>query len=99
MAIRRYSRAQVLALGTRYGSSDAVVKIRQSRDAGLIPFKTLVLNQGQRLDTIAGSHLGDATLWWIVAAMSDIGWAPQVPPGTIIRVPVSLTSIAKALAA
>lgn len=98
MAIRRYSRTQKLALGARYGTSTAIVQIRASRDAGLIPFRTLVISQGQRLDTIAGQYLGDGSLWWIVAAMSDIGWSPQVPPGTILRVPVSLSSVEKALA-
>ena len=97
MAIRRYSRTIKLALGARYGTSDAILKIRRSRDLGLIPYKTLTIASAQRLDTIAGRELKDATLWWIIAAMSDIGWSPQVPPGTIIRVPTNLTSVSQAL--
>ena len=98
MAIRRYTRSAKLALGTRYGTSDSILKIRQSISLGAIPFKTIVTSQGQRLDTIAGREYGDATLWWVIAAASDIGWSPQVPFGTILRVPTSLTSIAQALA-
>ena len=98
MAIRRYARSTKLALGSRYGTSDAIVKIRQSVALGVIPYKTVVISQGQRLDTVAGQEYGDATLWWIIAAASDIGWSPQVPPGTILRVPTSLTTIAQALA-
>ena len=98
MAIRRYSRTSRLSLGARYGTSDTIVKIRQGVALGTIPYKTIVIAQGQRLDTVAGRELNDATLWWIIAAMSDIGWAPQVPPGTILRVPTSLASVAQALA-
>jgi len=98
MAIRRYARTTRLALGSRYGTSDAILKIRQSISLGVIPFKTLVISQGQRLDTVAGREYGDATLWWVIAAASDIGWSPQVPPGTILRVPTNLTTIAQALA-
>ena len=97
MAIRRYSRAPKLALGVRYGTSDAIVKIRQALDLGLIPYKTVVISQGQRLDTVAGQEYGNGSLWWIIAAASDIGWAPQVPPGTVLRVPTSLSKIEQAL--
>jgi|LauGreDrversion4_2_1035121.scaffolds.fasta_scaffold57300_2 nucleoid-associated protein YgaU len=98
MAIRRYSTSSRLALGTRYGTSDAIVKIRQSIDLGLVPFKTVVIAKGQRLDTVAGAEYGNGSLWWIIAAASNIGWSPQVPPGTVLRVPISLSSIEKALA-
>ena len=98
MAIRRYSRAPQLALGTRYGTSDAIVKIRQGVSLGIVQVKTLVLAQGQRLDTVAGQEYGDGSLWWIIAAASDIGWAPQAPPGTILRVPINLSAVAQALA-
>jgi hypothetical protein len=98
MALRRYSRAPQLALGTRYGTSDAIVKIRQGIALGIIQVKTLVLAQGQRLDTVAGSEYGDGSLWWVIAAASDIGWAPQAPPGTILKVPTSLSAVSQALA-
>lgn len=98
MAIRRYSRTNRLSLGVRYGTSDTILKIRQGVSLGTIPYRTLVIAQEQRLDTVAGRELNDATLWWIIAAMSDIGWAPQVPPGTILRVPTSLATVAQALA-
>jgi hypothetical protein len=98
MAIRRYARTNRLALGTRYGTSDTIVKIRNGMAQGLIPYRTIIVAQGQRLDTVAGRELKDATLWWVIAAMSDIGWAPQVPPGTVLRVPTSINAVAQALA-
>jgi hypothetical protein len=99
MAVRRYTRASKLSLGARYGTSDAIIRIRQSLDLGRIPYKTIVIAKGQRLDTIAGEEYGDGSLWWIIAAASNIGWAPQVPAGTILRVPTNLGTIAQAISA
>jgi hypothetical protein len=98
MAIRRYSRSPQLALGTRYGTSDAIVKIRQGISLGILQVKTVVLAQGQRLDTVAGDEYGDGSLWWVIAAASNIGWSPQVPPGTILSVPTNISAVAQALA-
>ena len=36
---------------------------------------------------IAAQELGDGRNWWMIAAASKIGWAPQVPPGTLLRIP------------
>lgn len=97
MAVRRYSRTTILGSGTRYGTSDAIVKVRDGIRRGLIPYRTMVLSAGQRLDTIAGQEYGNAGLWWVIAAASGIGWAPQVPPGTVLTIPTSLGAVEQAV--
>jgi hypothetical protein len=36
----------------------------------------------------------DATLWWIIASASEIGFALQTPPGTQLKIPL-LEDVAK----
>jgi hypothetical protein len=50
------------------------------------------MNSTQRLDTLAGKYYGSSQYWWIIAAASGIGWGLQVPPGTLIRIPESMSS-------
>ena len=86
MAISRYTYSKLIR--QRKGiSSAATYKIYNAVSNGIIPFKSILLEQGQRLDHIAGVVYGDASLWWIIAAASGIGWGLQAPPGTIIRIP------------
>jgi hypothetical protein len=56
----------------------------------------IVLQQNQRLDTIAGDVYGNGKLWWIIAAASNIGWGLQCPAGTILLIP-DLSDVAKYL--
>jgi len=97
MAIRRYSRSPLLAGGSRYGTSDAVAKIRAGIANGTVPTRTEICAEGVRLDTVAGREYGDGTLWWIIAAASNVGWAPQVPPGTALSIPTNLSAVEQAL--
>jgi hypothetical protein len=46
-----------------------------------------MLTETQRLDVLAGIEYGDSSLWWIIAAASNIGWGLQVPPGILIKIP------------
>lgn len=87
MAFSRYARSPMLKLGAQFGSSITATKIRQALRDGSIKSQEIVLRGAERLDTLAGSIYGDGRYWWIIAAASDIGWALQVPPGTIIRIP------------
>ena len=87
MAFSRYARTPILKLGEQYGTSVAATTIRQAVANGSIKTREVVVRGAERLDTMAGALFGDGRLWWILAATSDIGWALQVPPGTIIRVP------------
>ena len=62
-----------------------------------IPCNTYETKQAERLDVIAGDYYGDGTFWWVIAAASGIGWSLQVPPGTYLAIPKSLSSIYKLL--
>lgn len=86
MAESRYTFSKKIGEGTAVSSSDTF-KINRAVSAGTIPSTTIILEQGQRLDHIAGAVYGDGTLWWIIAAASGIGWGLQCPPGTIIKIP------------
>lgn len=87
MAFSRYSRTPVIGLGQRYGTSTYTSIIRQNINNGNIRYEETILDEGERLDIIAGQVYGDGRLYWIIAAASDIGWTAQVPPGTRIRIP------------
>ena len=87
MGIRRYARAPVIGINFQYGTSRAIKAIRDGISNGTIRFRQTILKDGQRLDTIAGEVYGDGRDGWIIAAASEIGWAMQVPPGTIINIP------------
>lgn len=96
MAFSRYVRAPVLALGEHYGTSEAIRVIRSAIKNGKMPTKELIVHERQRLDTLAGAIYGDGRYWWILAASSNIGWALQVPPGTVLYVP-ELSDIAQVI--
>lgn len=87
MATSRYARAPRLDLGAQQGTSTAIRSIRNGIASGQLPYKTIVIRETERLDTLAGTTYGDARYWWILAAASDIGWGLQVPTDTVIRVP------------
>jgi len=89
----RYTIDAIIARGSQLGSPRTVSLIRRAIKNGSLPInKTLVVTEGDRLDTIAGVVYGDARLWWVLAAASNIGWCPQVPPGTVVNV-VNLSKV------
>jgi len=75
------------------GTSHACNLITRAVDNGMIGVKMTVLREGQRLDVMAQHEYGDASLWWVIAAASGIGWWLQVPPGTEILIPTSLRQV------
>lgn len=84
----RYGRTKVFGINFRYGTSNAIPAIRANIENGNIRIvNEYTLKESQRLDAIAGALWGDGRLWWILAASSNVGWSPQVPPGTFIRIP------------
>lgn len=87
MAIKRYARANIIGINRQYGTSLAISAIRSGIQLGLIKSTVQILSKGQRLDSLAGEIYGDARLWWVIAAASEIGWSIQAPPGTIIKIP------------
>ena len=90
--MRRYIRDGRIA-GGKLSSAQAVPKIRRARDLGLIKTKDYYIQESQRLDHLANKFFKDSQLWWVLAALSDIGWGLQVPAGTIIKVPNNLEII------
>jgi hypothetical protein len=85
--MRRYARSPIIGLGFRYGTSFAIPAIRDNIRNGNIAFEKIILQESNRLDILAGLYYGDGSLWWLIAAASDIGWGLQVPIGTIIKIP------------
>lgn len=86
MAVSRYARTPLLELGRRYGTSRFLEAIRAGVANGTVRFTERSLQGFERLDVIAGREYGDGRYWWVIAAASNIGWAPQAPPGTLIRI-------------
>lgn len=87
MTIGRYSVDLKLDRGNQFETSTFVSKIRQGIKNGSIPIVgQLVVTGLDRLDTLAGTIYGDAKLWWVLAAASNIGWGLQAPPGTVINI-------------
>lgn len=78
--------------------SNASHRIFKAVERGVLDYDVMVLERGQRLDTIAGYFYEDSGYWWIIAAASGIGYALQVPPGTGIRIPKNLGAVFGVLA-
>jgi len=93
MSFSRYQNDTPIRGGTILKTARVVSEIRKRMRAGQIPYKVLTLKVGQRLDQIAASEWGDGRLWWVIAACSNIGWAMQTPPGTIIKIPKNIIDI------
>lgn len=87
MGFSRYERTSVVDFGASFGTGFSHSVIRTAIKEGRLKYDEIVLHGAERLDHIAGKHYGDSSKFWIIAAASDIGWALQVPPGTVIRIP------------
>lgn len=97
MAISRYNNAVVLTRDNKRFtlSSRMGPRVKKMIDSGALPFETFTLSQGQRLDIVSANYYGDPSYWWVIAAASGIGWQCQVPAGTVLRLPISLSDVAK----
>ena len=96
MALSRYSFSTNLknSLGKNFiGISNATPKIFRAVENQRINYSVHILEEGERLDYLAGIYYGDSSFWWVLAASSGIGYALQVPPGTVIRVPSSIADV------
>jgi len=93
MAISRYGLFSTLNNGKTIGTSDKMAKITAAVDSGALICSSYVIEEGERLDHIAGSSYGNSSYWWIIAAASNIGWGLQVPPGTLIKIPRDLDKV------
>jgi len=83
----RYENSEIFAFGQSYGTSYISRQIFDGINNGAIKYSENYLQQGERLDVLAGQVYGDGRLYWIICAASGIGFAAQVPPGTIIKTP------------
>lgn len=88
MALSRYTFSKRTHKGKVIEPSKASYRIYQGVETGAIKTSVRILEEGERLDQIAGVVYGDGSLWWIIAAASGIGWSIQVPPGTKLRIPI-----------
>ena len=87
MIVSRYSTDSRINLGSQLAVAQKVSAIRRAIRRGSISIESSVVLTGEdRLDTLAATIYGDARLWWVLAAASDIGWGMQVPPGTVINI-------------
>jgi hypothetical protein len=93
MALNRNKFSNLLFGRKYYGTSAVNSRIFRSVEQGVIECDVRTLSQGQRLDQIAGLIYGNSSLWWVIAAASGIGWGLQVPPGTMIRIPVNINDV------
>lgn len=46
-----------------------------------------VWREGDTLEAVAGTHLGDPALWWIVADVNELADPFEIAVGTRLRVP------------
>ncbi len=76
-----------------YGTAQAANAIYKASESGAITLVTHIIQEGDRLDIIAGRMYQNSTLWWVIAAASGIGWGLQVPAGTVLRIPTNLDQV------
>jgi len=91
--MNRYETDRVVRDGKILQTNQTIAKIREGVSSGQIQTSSLVMNAGERLDTLAQKAYGDGRLWWIIAAVSNVGWWLQVPPGTELRLPIDLAEV------
>ena len=92
--MRRYNRVTTVKGGKQYGTSRACNSIYHATRNGTIASYKRVTLEGERLDILAGKIYGDASLWWVIAAASGMGWGLQVPPNSVLIIPSNLEEIA-----
>lgn len=48
----------------------------------------IVSHMGDRLDNLAYDYYGDASYWYVIAIVNNLGRGSlNIPPGTVIRIP------------
>jgi len=60
---------------------------------GRIAADVIMSENGKRLDHYAYEAYGDSSLWWVIAAASNIGWWLQVPAGIRLYIPKNINDI------
>lgn len=93
MGLGRYDNNTKLEGGRKFSTSFGHVNIRNAAASRRISVSEYVVQEGERLDIIAGRMYGNGRLWWVISAASGIGWGMQVPPGTLLLIPSDLSQI------
>ncbi len=93
MPTSRYAFAKPTPDGKALTQSKASHRVFKAVNAGVISVQTKVLEEGERLDQLAGLYYGNGELWWMIAAASGIGWGLQAAPGTILRIPIDASQV------
>ena len=93
MSFSRYRNDNTLRGNKAIGTNQAIRKLRLAHRNGLLSVEKRVLKEGTRLDHIAQEFYGDGRLWWVIAAVSGIGWWVQAPAGTKVLVPTNIREI------
>jgi len=83
--------------GGYFGTSSAKRVVKKLIANGTVSVRIEALQESERLDIVAHRVYGDASLWWVIAAASNIGWGLQVPPGVRLVIPVNVNPIIDAL--
>ena len=89
MALSRYTFTGMTPNRKGLNRSYVSTLVYRATASGRLKTSTKILEEGERLDQIAGAAYGDGTLWWMIAAASGIGWSLQVPPGTMLFIPTN----------
>ena len=94
MSISRYSFVNKYRTSnnTIYATARYNVNINRAVQSGILDCYTYTLADGERLDQISHKFYNNSTYWWVIAAASSIGWGLQVPPGTLLLIPKSLSA-------
>jgi nucleoid-associated protein YgaU len=93
----------MIANGSRYQSGTVVrmldsngvaqISVLRSVPAQAIQYSLYTWQQGDRPDSVAAKTLGDPSLWWEIFDINPELINPlNIPPGTIIRIPLSSSS-------
>jgi len=93
MSIDRYGNDNLVQDGKLLGTSRSILTIRQAVESGAINTVSRTTKSSERLDIIANQIYADGRLWWVIAAASGIGWWLQIPPGTLLKIPVDLQQV------
>ena len=97
MAVSRYSFAKRLSKNDKRILVRVTTNfnIKKAVEAGAVSVKTHILEEGERLDTLAAVFYGESEYWWVIASASGIGWGLQVPPGTLLSIPIDLNEVVR----
>ena len=93
MALSRYALVGRVKDGSGIATSANMSRIYYACENGGLKHEIYILEEGQRLDQLAGIAYQSSAYWWVIAAASGIGWGLQVPPGTVLRIPNNLADV------